>query len=60
MPTDNSFIEHFHVAVTVFVENAVGQTGQVMGAGSIEHDRPIAGNIIDDSFELSEGRRYGA
>ena len=60
MPTLDAFVEHFHVAVTVFIENAIGQTGQVMGTGSIERHRPIAGNIFDEIFELREGRGYGA
>jgi hypothetical protein len=35
VPADDPFVEHFHVAVTVFVKNSIGQTGQVMGARSI-------------------------
>ena len=46
VPADDSFIEHFHVAETVFVENAIGQTGQVMGARSIEDDRSISRNAF--------------
>ena len=60
MPTLDAFVEYFHVAVTVFIENAIGQTGQVMGAGSIERNKPIAGNIFDEIFELRERRGHGA
>ena len=60
MPTFDAFVEHFHVAVPVLVKNAIGQTGQVMGARSIERDRPVAGNIFDEIFELRERRGHGA
>ena len=60
MPTLDAFVEHFHVAVTVFIENAIGQTGQVMGAGSIERDRPITGNIFDEILEIRERRGHRA
>ena len=42
VPADEAFIEHFHIAITVLVEYAISQTGQVMGACSIEHHRPVA------------------
>ena len=60
VPTFDAFVEHFHVAVTVFIENAIGQTGQVMGTGSIERDRPIARNVFDEIFEFRERRGHGA
>jgi hypothetical protein len=46
VPADDPFIEHVHVAKTVFVENAIGQTGQVMGARSIEDDGSIPRNAF--------------
>ena len=52
MPSEDSLIEHFHVLITVFVENSIGQTGQVMGASSIQHDQPVARNILKIIFEL--------
>ena len=60
VPTFDAFVEHFHVAVTVFIENAIGQTGQVMGTGSIECNRSIAGNVFDEIFELRERRGHSA
>jgi hypothetical protein len=35
-PAGESFIENLHVAVTIFVENAISQTGQVTRATSIK------------------------
>ena len=46
VPADDPFVEHFHIAVTIFVEDAIGQTGQVMGARSIEDDGPVARNAF--------------
>jgi hypothetical protein len=38
IPADDALVEDFHVPVTLFVEDAIGQTGQVMGASSIQDD----------------------
>src|ERR1041384_952042 len=57
VPAANAFVEHFHVAVAVFIENAIGQTGQVVRARSIEHDRSIAWDALEIFLELSERRR---
>jgi hypothetical protein len=46
VPTDDPFVEHFHVAETVFVKNAIGQTGQVMGARSIEDEKSVSRNAF--------------
>ena len=46
VPADDAFVKHFHVAIAVFIENAIGQTGQVMGAGSIENNWPVARNAL--------------
>ena len=46
VPADDTLVENFHVPVAVFVENAIGQTGQVMGTCSIEHDRSVARNTL--------------
>lgn len=46
VPADNSLVENFHVAVTLFIQNAIGQTGQVMRAGSIEDNQAILGNVF--------------
>jgi len=35
MPADEALIKDFHIAVALFVKNAIGQTGQVMRARSI-------------------------
>lgn len=46
VPADDPFVEHFHIAVTVFMQNAIGQTGQVVGARSIEDDRSVPRNAF--------------
>ena len=38
IPADDALVEDFHVPVTLFVEDAIGQTGQVMRASSIQDD----------------------
>jgi hypothetical protein len=45
IPTHDALIENLHVAISFFMENAIGQTGQVMGAGSVEDHRPVPGHI---------------
>lgn len=57
VPAGQAFVEDFHVAVVVFVHNAIGQTGQVMGACSIEHDGSIARNTLQIIFEFAKRRR---
>jgi hypothetical protein len=56
VPAYDALIENFHVAVALFVKNAVGQTGQVMGASSIQDDRAILGNALRISIELRQRR----
>jgi hypothetical protein len=38
MPADDPLVEDLHVPVALFIEYAIGQTGQVMRARSIEND----------------------
>jgi hypothetical protein len=57
IPAHDALVENFHVAVTSLVKNAIGQTGQVMGTGSIEHDRSIAGNALQIILEFAKRRR---
>src|SRR4029078_13603053 len=42
VPADDTLLEDFHIAVTVFVENAISQTCQVMGTCSIQHYWSVA------------------
>ena len=56
VPTHNALIENFHVAVTLFLKNAVGQTGQVMGACSIQDDQSILGDALRIGIELRQRR----
>jgi hypothetical protein len=56
VPADDALVEDFHVAVAIFVENAIGQTGQVMWASSIQHDWPVLGNAWQICLELGERR----
>ena len=56
MPADDALVEDFHVSVTLFVENAIGQTGQVMGASSIQDDQSVLGNALRISIELRQRR----
>ena len=44
-PAGEAFVEDLHVAIAFLVEDAVGQTGQVMGTSSIEDDRPVLRNL---------------
>ena len=60
VPADDSLVENFHIPVIVFVENAKGQTGQVVGAGSIEDHEPILGNAFYVSLEFAKRRGNGA
>ena len=59
VPAHDTFVENFHVAVTAFVENAISQTGQVMGARSIENDRSVAWNALEIILELAQRRGDG-
>src|SRR3954447_15869215 len=52
IPADDTFIEDFHISITVFVENAISQTGQVMRACSIKNDRPVAWDAFQITFKL--------
>jgi hypothetical protein len=54
VPADDSFVEDFHVAITVFMENAIGQTGQVMGARSIKHNRAVSRNTLEIVLEFRQ------
>ena len=60
VPADDAFVEHLHVAVAAFVEYAIGQTGQVMGAGSIKHEKPVPWQTLHIIFELNQRRGYRA
>lgn len=44
-PSGKAFIENSHVAVSFLVQEAIGQTGQVMGASSVEHDEFVFGDL---------------
>ncbi len=46
VPADDPFVEYFHVAVTLFVKHAIGQTGQVMRAGSIEDREAVSWHAL--------------
>lgn len=56
IPANDALVEDFHVAVTFFIEDAIGQTGQVMGASSIQDDQSILGKALQISIELRQGR----
>jgi hypothetical protein len=60
IPAGDALVENFHVAVTLFVKNAIGQTGQVVRASSIQDDQAIVGNALQVSIELLEGGRNRA
>src|SRR5918992_409305 len=60
VPADQAFIKNLHIAIAIFVENAIGQTGQVMWAGSIENNWPVSWNTLHVFFELSQRGRDGA
>jgi len=40
-PAGKAFVENSRVAVSFVVQEAIGQTGQVMGASSIEHHESV-------------------
>jgi len=52
IPADDAFVENFHVTVTLFIENAISQTGQVVGASSIQDKQLILGNFLHQSIEV--------
>ena len=55
-PAGEAFVEDLHITVALLVEHAIGQTGQVMGASSIEHERPVSWHLLDMKAELTDGR----
>jgi hypothetical protein len=54
MPADQAFVKNFHIAIATFIENAIGQTGQVMRTGSIENNRSVSWDTLHVFFELSQ------
>jgi hypothetical protein len=53
-PARNTFLEHLHVPVAKTVEILIGQTGQMVWAGSIEHHRPVARHIRESLRQLAQ------
>lgn len=45
-PACNAFVQDLEIAIPHGVEFLVGQTGQLMGAGSIEDHNSIPGNLL--------------
>src|SRR5512132_3621985 len=60
VPADDPLVENFHVPITVFIENAISQTGQVMRASSIKDYRPVTWDAFDIAFKLRQRSRSGA
>ena len=59
IPADDSFVEDLHIAITALVEHAISQTGQVMGARSIEYHRSVVWDAFQIFFELRQRRGLG-
>jgi hypothetical protein len=56
-PSGEALIENFHVPVAFFVQYAIGQTGHVMGASSIEYHESILRDALNMLGKIAKGRR---
>ena len=54
VPADDTLVENFHVPVTILIENAIGQTGQVMRTCSIEHKGSVAWDAFEVTFKFAQ------
>jgi hypothetical protein len=54
-PAGDSLIEHSEIAVSQHIELLVGQTGQLMGTGSVEDDDAVAWNVTRLDLYVIDG-----
>ena len=59
-PAGKSLVENFHVAITLFVENAVSQTGQVTRARSVKNHQFVFRDNGKLQGDLIQRNREGA
>jgi hypothetical protein len=56
-PAGNALIEHSEVAISLRGELFVGQTGQLVGAGSVEDHQSVARDLAGTRFKAVDGHR---
>ena len=59
-PAGEALVEDLHVAIAFLVEDAIGQTGQVVRASSIKDDRPVLRNLGQALRHVAQGDGDGA
>src|SRR3989338_6432713 len=58
-PTGKTFVEHSRVFITSLIQHAIGQTGQVMGASSIQDYGSVSWDLCEVERDLAERDRKG-
>jgi hypothetical protein len=53
-PAGKTLIENLHIPIAVLQKNAIGQTGQVVGASSIQNNESISWYLLQAIGELVE------
>ena len=56
-PARDPFIEHSEIAIPFDIKLFVGQTGQLVGARSVEDDDPLAGDVPGPDIDIINGNR---
>jgi hypothetical protein len=56
-PAWDPFIEHPEIAIPFDIELFVGQTGQLVGTRSVEHDDPLARDVPGPGINAVNGNR---
>jgi hypothetical protein len=56
-PTGNALIEHSEIAIPLRSEFFVGQTGQLVGACSVEDHQPVTRDLPGTRLEAVQGNR---
>ena len=56
-PARDALIEHSQIAIPLRVELLVGQTGQLVGARSVENDDPLAWDFPGPDIDTINGNR---
>ena len=54
-PTGNALIEHSEIAISLRGEFLVGQTGQLVGARSVEDHQPVTGDFPGTRLKAVQG-----
>jgi hypothetical protein len=56
-PTGNALIEHSEIAISLCGKLFVGQTGQLVGARSVEDHQPVTRDLPGTRLEAVQGDR---